>query len=97
MIIFGFKEALWKNKPIFDDLEVYEPVYLDIRKSKQEPCICRKCSCDKVLITNLKVYKFKEENRYLIINYLKNKGFKYHFTPHLKDRLIFEYKVCLFE
>jgi hypothetical protein len=97
MIIFGFKEAIWKNKPIFDDLEVYEPVNLDISKTKQEPCKCKKCRCDIVLLTNLKIFDFKEENRKQIINYLKNKGFKYHFLPQLKDRLIFKYKVCLFE
>lgn len=49
-----------------------------------------------IKFTNLKVFDFKEENRYLIINYLKNEGFKY-ITGNLQDRLIFKYKVCLFE
>jgi len=112
MIIFGFHNAMWKNKFTFDDLEIYEDVSLNITKK-----VCsidytkkynwEKCNCNindkkyhellNIKIKNLKVFDFKEENRYLIINYLKNKGFKYIFTPNLQDRLIFEYKVCLFE
>lgn len=109
MRICGFADAIWKRKPFFDDLEIYEPVILDISKKRCEPgyvkeydwckCKCLKCEPEYMMIkfSNLKVFDFKEENRFIIINYLKNKGFKYHPTPHLKDRLIFEYKVCLFE